>query len=1062
MRYIYILLLLFLCSVNKLSARSWNIFVLDEEGQKPLRGAKLHTVETGNDLYTAEDGALKIDLPAGEYNFVISFTGYEDRHLKLAFPLKADVKILLQARVNILLDVEVNTGYQTLPKERATGSFTNLDNRLLSQQVGPGILTRLEAVSSGLIADRSTNAGGRLLVRGLSSIQGPRTPLIVLDNFPYEGDINNINPNDIESVTILKDAAASSIWGARAGNGVIVITSKSGKYNSRIKADFTLNSSYAAKPDLKRLPVMGSGDYIDTELMLYARGFYTSQINNATKPALSPVIELLLKRDNGAISIDAANLEIDRLRHIDVRDQYTKYFYTNMWNNQASLNLSGGNEALKWIAAAAADRNRSDLHVPFNKVNSRLQLNFRPLKKLELWGGFNYAKSETANGLPGYGDVSFSSGNLYPYAEFADASGNPLAMPKDRRPVFFNSIANGLLGDWAYYPLTDNRHVTNKIATTDLNLNFGFNYKLPLGFSVDFKYQYENQEKKNSLLYDDQSYYARYLVNDFAQFSNNTIVYKVPKGGILDNTNNSLMVHNVRGLLNYMLLKSDHSINGLLGAETRDVRGDAISSRLYGFRDDIITAGSVDYTTLYPSLITGNSSFVPDRNGIQKTTTRFVSLFSNVAYSYKSKYTFSLSGRRDASNLFGVSTNNKWNLLWSSGVSWNIERESFFKASWVSLLKVRGTYGVSGNVDPSMSGLTTITYAGNSINLGQPFARFSNYANPLLQWESSAMLNIGVDFSVLKERITGSFEFYKKKGRNLFGRESLDYTGGVGQSIVKNVAEMSGNGIELQLSTLNISGALSWRTTFNYSRYHDRIDKYLISIGQGSNFLGTAGSPPISGLVGNPVYSVYGYKWAGLDPVNGDPLGFLSGEVSKNYSSIVGTGTHLNDLVYYGSAVPRVFGTIGNSFRYKNIELNVQVSYKLDYFFRRNSIQYSNLYSNGLGHGDFAMRWQKTGDEAFTNVPSGVYPAVGARDNFYRGAEVLISKGDHVRLQYVNLSYSPTLSGKLLRGITFYATLSNLGLLWMANKQGIDPEYEINGTGIAPSKTISLGLRLGL
>lgn len=1062
MKYIiaYCLSLLFTTSYAQ---QKFVLAILESETNVPISSVKIHFNVSGKDFVTQEDGTSTFSIDKGIYSITLTHVGYEDLTIPLNILPGEKATLKMRSKSNFLQEVNVSTGYQTVPKERATGSFTTLNNNLLSQQVGSSIIARLEAISSGLIVDRSTPSSGRLMVRGLSTIRGPKSPLIIFDNFPYEGDIDNINPNDIESVTILKDAAAASIWGARAGNGVIVITSKNARFNSPTKIRVNLNTTYAPKPDLFKTPQMNTSEYIDTEMFLYQKGFYTSSINSNLGPVLSPVIELLLSRDKGSITGDETLSSINKLRELDVRDQYLKYFYRPLSNNQLSADLTGGGESFNWISSVSYDHNISNLDAKLRKLNSRLQFNQKIGKNLQLNFGVYFTNSYSNVGRPAYGTVFYSGNHLYPYASFADSEGNAVMLPKDKRISYLSGLAGGKLGDWGYYPLIDNGNIDNANRLSDLLLSTGIKYKLPLNFSVEIKYQFENQDNKNRILYNEQSFFSRNLVNDFAQYSAGQVSYKIPKGGILDNNNSTLEVHNLRGHLNYNLTTPLHDINGFIGGETRDASTEGASTRLYGFRQDILTSGSVDYTSLYPSLSTGSSSYIPDRNGTSLVTTRFVSLFANFAYTYDKKYGISLSGRRDASNLFGLNTNDKWSLLWSAGLSWDIHQEPFFnKLPFINGLKVRLTYGVSGNIDPSMTSVTTMLYAGTSSYFNEPYASFNTYSNPELKWENASMLNLGLEFAILQSRIGGSFEFYHKKGRGLFGNALLDYSGGVGISILKNVAEMSGNGLEIQLNTLNTTGNIQWRTDLNFSSFRDKIDEYFLSNLQGSTFVGSSGNPPISGVIGNPVYSIYAYKWAGLDPLTGDPQGYLNGQVSKNYSLINGTGTQLSDLKYFGSAIPRIFGSIRNSFRYKQIELSIQLSYKLDYFFKRNSIQYVTLYGSGTGHSDFTDRWKVPGDEQHTDVPSMVYPNISARDNFYKNSEVLISPGDQIRFQYINLSYTPKMNLKHIRNIVFYSTISNLGLIWVANKQKLDPDYEVGLTSVAPSKTISLGIKLEL
>lgn len=1060
MKNILLIIMIFL-AYKSFSQSPSRIKIIDEVSGSPISGVE---VKIGPKFHSISDseGIVNINQTAGTYHIIFKFLGYKSLEREIQLPLDRTMVVSLSTEAKQLEDVNIYTGYQNLPKERATGSFTKIDNKLLNQQVSKDILSRLEAVASGLMVDRSTNSSGRIMIRGLSTIRGPKSPLIILDNFPYEGDLNNINPNDVENITILKDAAASSIWGARAGNGVIVITSKQSKFDSPLQINFNLNTSVADRPDLYKLPQVSSKDYIENEVFLFNKGFYNAQINSLSKSVLTPVVEILISRSNGTLSPAQAEQQINFLKGLDVREDFLKYKYTNSLNTQGSLNLSGGNENLAWIASLGYDYGKSDLSALSKRFTNRYQITFKPISNLEVSGGINYTKNRSSSGKQGFGSIGFIGNSLYPYAKFADENGNPLIMSKERRLIYLQSAAGGMLQDWAYYPLIDDQHIVSNSFLNDINLNGGIKYKLPYSFTAELKYQYENQAFENKTLYDQESYFARNLVNDFAQYLNNVVSYKVPKGGILDNSRNNLEVHNLRGQLNYNLKQGEHQFDAFIGAEGRQAKNSAISSRIYGFNEENLSYGFVDYTTQFPSIITGANAFIPDGSGVNENTTRFLSFFANAGYTYKGKYTFSVSGRKDASNNFGVNINNRWNPLWSSGISWNVSNEPFFKLKWMPQLKVRMTYGVSGNIDPSMTAVTTIFYTGTSAYLPEPSARFSNYANPELQWESLAMFNAGVDFMLLGGRISGSVEYYKKNGQKLFGNAFLDYSGGVGSSILKNVASMKGTGYEIQLQSKNIDRDFKWNSDLSLSLYHDKITDYFITNLQGSTLVGNPGNPPISGIIGSPVYSVFGYKWAGLDPVNGDPQGILNNQITKNYSALTGASTQLADLVYFGSALPTAFGFLRNSFSYRNFELNVQLSFKAGYYFRRNSITYNTMFAGLAAHSDFSKRWQNAGDENITNVPSVVYPNSVARDSFYKGSEVLISKGDHVRFQYINLNYKFHLQQGLIKSATIFGVVSNLGLIWKANKDGIDPDYGNSLTSVAPAKTFSFGLKMGL
>ena len=205
--------------------------IVSSTDSRPLAGANIQLKGTPVVVNSDYNGNFLIDTLKGSSTLIVSHVGFQTQELALKPSMPSPFIIKLNPLILELKQVEVSTGYQTIPKERSTGSFTAIDNKLFNQQVGPDILSRLAAVANGFSVDRGTNETGNIMIRGLSTINGPKSPLIIVDNFPYDGDINNINPNQVESISILKDAAAASIWGARAGNGVIVITTKKGRYN---------------------------------------------------------------------------------------------------------------------------------------------------------------------------------------------------------------------------------------------------------------------------------------------------------------------------------------------------------------------------------------------------------------------------------------------------------------------------------------------------------------------------------------------------------------------------------------------------------------------------------------------------------------------------------------------------------------------------------------------------------------------------------------------------------------------------------------------------------------
>jgi TonB-dependent SusC/RagA subfamily outer membrane receptor len=292
--------------------------------------------------------------------------------------------------VSKLEDVEitaVNNGYQTIGRERTTGSFVKIDNELLNRKVSTNILDRLDGVTSGLLFNRNNINDELLSIRGRSTLldKDAATPLIVLDNFPYEGDIANINPNIVESITILKDAAAAAIWGARSGNGVIVITTKKGSYQQPIRIDANVNTTFSQKPDLfYSKNFLSATDYIDVEQYLFGKGFYDAQLNSTTSfTALTPVVELLARKRAGTISAADADNQINQLRSNDVRKEFSKYVYQTPVNRQYALTISGGGVNNSFIVSAGHDNNTDLL-----SRNGYTRSSFNAENRLRLFKGF--------------------------------------------------------------------------------------------------------------------------------------------------------------------------------------------------------------------------------------------------------------------------------------------------------------------------------------------------------------------------------------------------------------------------------------------------------------------------------------------------------------------------------------------------------------------------------------------------------------------------------------------------------------------------------------------------
>ncbi|WP_338839222.1 SusC/RagA family TonB-linked outer membrane protein [Flavobacterium ginsenosidimutans] len=1035
-----------------------------DETNNPLTNSSVRLINAKGNIISNGNGIFTIFLTSNSDTLWVSYIGYRDEKVYITRADTSPIVITLKtAEATQLQEVVVNTGYQSLSKERATGSFEKIGEALIKRSVSTDILSRLEGVSSLNFNNRAS--GKSLSIRGSSTIMGNAAPLIVLDNFPYDGDINNINPNDIENITFLKDAAAASIWGVRAANGVIVITSKKGKYNRPATLDFSANLTYGSRPDLYYAPILGSSDFIELEQFLFDKGYYNATLNNARRPVVSPVIELLAQQRNGTLSYQVVNEQTENLKKNDVRRDLDKYFYQPSFNQQYALSYSGGSSKYNYILSAGWDKNNENLkRNGLERLTLRSENNLNPFKGLYLQAGIIFTQINRQNNNSGIQTVSSSPKGFYPYASLTDENGNSLAIPYEYRLAYIDTVGSGKLLDWKYRPLDELNMANNTSKQTDIRLNTGMQYKLDNGLGVEIRYQYEQQSGNSRNVYDPNSFTARNWVNLFSYRNGSTMGYRVPIGGILDLANSSMQSHVGRGQINYdKSWKSIHRISAIAGMEVRETHTTSNRNRTYGYNDDILTFGGINYTDLLPTYNNLRGTLrIPNPTDFGDNLLRFTSYYGNAGYTLMDRYTLSASLRKDASNLFGVSANQKGVPLWSSGVSWQINKEPFYKLDILPLLKLRMTYGYNGNVDNTLSALTTIRYGTNAYLTGLDYAYVFSPGNPELRWEKSAMLNIGLDFGFTNNRLSGSIDYYSRRGTDLIGQAPIDPTTGVlspaSEFLYKgNVANMKGNGLDIILHGNIIQGKFNWQSDaiLNYTK--NKVTNYQISSSAtAANYVGYG--LLVSPFVGNPVYGIYSYDWAGLDPENGDPQGYLNGEISKDYYSIISSAP--STLVYHGSAVPTVFGSIRNTLSYWNFSLSFNFMYKGGYYFRRSSIDYLALYANWRGgHADYLQRWQKPGDEQRTNVPSMPYPANSGRDAFYNNSTVLVGKGDHIRLQDINLCYtlSRNKKGKHIKQLQIYSYMNNLGILWRANKVGLDPDYYAGGFPLP--LTVSLGCK---
>ncbi|MDX5421179.1 MAG: SusC/RagA family TonB-linked outer membrane protein [Hymenobacteraceae bacterium] len=1030
-------------------------------GNQPLPGATVRLLGAQTGTATDPEGRFTLYPVTAPDTLEVTFLGYLPQRLPVRPPFGEEITVALRENTQSLGEVLISTGYEQLAPERVTGSFTQVNRELLDRTVSTDVLSRLKGVTPGLNFDERRRNNEAVNIRGISTIYANASPLVILDNFPYEGNLSAINPNDVENITVLKDAAAASIWGARAGNGVIVITTKKGRLQQPMRVNLNANVSVLPKPDFDQLPMMAPSDFIEVERLLFGKGFYNSREKSPARLLLSPAVELMIRHRESQLTDAQLEAALQELASHDVRKDFRRHLYENGINQQYALNLSGGGERMSYYLSGGYDANSGQLGDPYRRVSLRAENSYTPFKRLTLHAGVNFAQGTREYGRPVFSDLRpDASRSLYPYARLADEAGNPVALPRDYRQGYAASAEGMGLLNWDYVPLLDADGIDHRAEQQQVIVTAGVDVNLFRGLTFLGKYQFARNQDLSTNLQTLDAYSTRNTINRFTQVNpDGTLSFAVPRGSILDTWHNQFGSHNGRAQLKYGQSWGKHDLAAMAGAELQAQRSTGHQFRVYGYDERVGTSVPVDHLSLFPLFFNPVSrARIPENTSFSERNQRFTSYYANATYTFDTRYVATLSARKDASNIFGVNSNQRGVPLWSAGLAWNAHREAFYNISWLDRLKARLSYGYNGNIDNSLTALATILSIPGNLN-GSPYAVLRTYPNPDLRWEKIATWNAGLDFSLKNDRLSGTIDYYVKQGTDLIGDALVDPTVGVLTGRVRrNVAAMKGSGVDLSLTGKLLDRGLAWSSTllFNYNK--SQVTRYEESGASGSTYINTGLS--VTPIEGKPLYSIFSYAWEGLDPQTGDPQGLFEGELSKDYTAIT-RRTELQDLVYHGPALPPVFGSLLNTFRYKGVSLSCNISYRFGYYFRRPSIHYNNLFQGWVHHADYARRWQQPGDERHTNVPSMVYPGNANRDTFYANSAALVEKGDHVRLQDINLTVDvlqPSQTRRPVHTLQVYAIARDLGILWRANRHGLDPDHP---NFMTPAPTLSMGLRVG-
>ncbi|HEU4472160.1 MAG TPA: SusC/RagA family TonB-linked outer membrane protein, partial [Flavisolibacter sp.] len=977
---------------------------------------------------------------------------------------------------NVAMDpftVTVSTGYQTLTRERATGSFSKPDMEVFANRVASlDVINRLDGQVAGLAVtqgglNQSVNGNGnglgqqRSVVRGLTSSRLNSDPLYVL-NGVIVTDYNAINVNDILDITVLKDAAAAAIWGSRAANGVVIVTTKSGASNNKIRVSYSGSTSFQGKPDLGYTQVLNSREYIQAakEIFNPVVNPYAS-VSGSPSGYLAPHEAILYNRHRGVISEAQANAQLDSLANLNNLGQIEDIWFRNAVTSNHTVSVSGGGSVYSFYTSLSYSNVKSNVVAEKNEsFNLNLGQEIRGGKRLKIGLNTSLRNVVSSRKRP----ISIGS-NWVPYQLFRDEAGNSIDLP------WAQGWSDSLRRDYQtrsriplnYSPINEinSGSTENNILLINLTANVSLNLWKGLSFLGTYNY---SKTPGTTISYDDVSQFAlrKQLVNlTVAPTPASTPVYYLPTtGGTYSVSRNDDRVWTVRNQLSYaghVRQGKDH-LSVQVGQEANERFSFRESNTLYGYNQALQTSVQLDNVALnagIPNTVTsgpfGRGFFFSSPYFTSQDKSRFISYFALGSYTFNNKYSLDGSWRVDQSNQFGSDRSVQNRPVWSIGGKWHISRERFLaKTKWVNDLALRGTYGRTGNSPNSVATSLDIlsaqspTFFGSSIVAG-PALVISSPANRSLAWEITQTFNFGIDFSLFNRRATGSIDIYRKKTTDLIASPPPNPFSGV-TFYNSNAGELRNQGIEFSIRVANIDkGNFKWSTNYVFSYNHNK----LIDYGPIPSFLTSASSKTTTSYFpGYSLQPVFAYQYAGLDSL-GDPLILLANKTTTKAN--IATG---DDVVYMGTARPPYNGGITNTFSYKGLSLAVNLIYNLGHVLRAdvNTFYSGRFWTNpgsfsaGNVHAEFANRWKKRGDEAFTNIPSYVADFTSftrrVTDYYVRG-DLNVVSGSYAKIRDITLSYSiPSAAAKLLRldAATVSVQATNF-LLWTANDRGIDPEF---------------------
>lgn len=1074
--------------------------VISQEDGQPVIGATIKVVGAKTGTTTDIDGHFTINVPDGK-KIQVSYVGMTTQTVTA----KSGMTITLQPDDKVLGEVVV-TGMQKMDKRLFTGATTKISAEEAKLDGVADISRSLEGRAAGVSVQNVSGTFGtapKIRVRGATSIYGSSKPLWVVDGVIMEdiadisaddlssGDaetlvssaVAGLNSDDIESFQILKDGSATSIYGARAMAGVVVITTKKGTAG-QAHVNYTGEFTTRLTPSYSEFNILNSQDQMGIYQELADKGWLSisNTINQADYGIYGKMYELINTYDATSGSFGLENTVEARngyLRNAEMRNTnwFDKLFSTGISQNHA-VSLSGGTNKSQYYASISAMLDPGwykDSEV--NRYTANLNVTHRILDnlKINIIGSGSYRKQKAPGTMSQ--DIDVVSGQVK-----RDYDINPYSYAlNSSRALSANEYYQTNYAPFSILHELESNYIDLNVVNTKFQAELNWKPITDLELSVLGAVKYDNTTQEHNVRDDSNQALSYRAMQTLSIRDNNRLLYTdpddayalpisvLPQGGLYQRTDNSMLSYDFRATANYNHTFNDtHILNFFGGTEINSIERSRTWFNGVGMQFD---GGEIPYY-VYEFFKKANEQNT-DYYTLSHTRNRSAAFFGNITYSYKGRYTLNGTVRYEGSNQLGRTNKARWLPTWNVAGSWNVHEESWFKKQNVlSHLTLKASYSLTADRGPSSyTNSTAIMKSYNPWRLSATDRESGIYvsepANDDLTYEKKHEFNFGVDLGFLNNRINVAFDIYSRRNYDLIGATT---TQGLSGQIIRygNTAEMKSSGEELTISTTNIkSKDFSWNTNFIFSHTKNEVTD-LVSQSRVIDYITNNGFA----RVGYPVRSLFSIPFAGLDEAGHPLIINQDGEVTTwdiNFQERDKT----DFLVYEGPTDPTITGSLGNIFTYKGFRLNVFITYSFGNVVRLDPVfaaKYNDLTSMTK---EFKNRWMRPGDEQFTNVPSILsYREYEANTNIrygynaYNYSTERVAKGDFIRMKEVSLGYDfpkAWFTNTALNSLSLKLQGTNLFLIYADKKlNGQDPEFFRSGGVSAPmAKQFTLTLKAG-